>query len=149
KFVTCYQRGGGLVNMQTFIRLSLPLLAAVLLLMRGPAHGGEFVVGADTPLTGSLARVGNGMSEGISVAAEVFNRKSGKHKIKHITIDDESSPAKAVAALEKLASQNVIAISGGYGSGNIGPASDAANKAGLVYVTSGGVDEAVTQRGLK
>ena len=34
-------------------------------------------------------------------------------------------------------------------SNNIGPASDAANKAGLVYITSGGPDEALTQRGLK
>ena len=42
-----------------------------------------------------------------------------------------------------------ITITGGYGSNNIGPASDAANKAGLVYITSGGVDEALTQRGLK
>ena len=109
----------------------------------------EFAVGVETPLSGSLARVGTGMSEGIQVAADVFNRKNGKHRIKLITIDDESSPAKAVAAVEKLASQNVVAIDGGYGSNNIGPASDAANKAGLVYITSGGVDEALTQRGLK
>ena len=109
----------------------------------------EFVVGVEVPLSGSLARVGTGMSEGINVAADVFNRKNGKHRIKLITIDDESSPAKAVAAVEKLASQGVVAIDGGYGSGNIGPASDAANKAGLVYITSGGVDEALTQRGLK
>ncbi len=109
----------------------------------------DFVVGVETPLSGSLARVGTGMSEGIQVATDVFNRRNGKHKIKLITIDDESSPAKAVAAVEKLASQNVVAIDGGYGSNNIGPASDAASKAGLVYITSGGVDEALTQRGLK
>jgi branched-chain amino acid transport system substrate-binding protein len=137
------------VNLQTFARLSLPLLAACLLFARGHAHGEEFVVGVETPLSGSLARVGTGMSEGINVAADVFNRKNGKHRIKLITIDDESSPAKAIAAVEKLASQNVVAITGGYGSSNIGPASDAANKAGLVYITSGGVDEALTQRGLK
>ncbi len=113
------------------------------------AHAEEFIVGVEVPLSGSLARVGTGMSEGITVAAEVFNRKNPKHKIKLITVDDESSPAKAVAAVEKLASQGVVAIDGGYGSSNIGPASDAANKAGLVYITSGGVDEALTQRGLK
>ena len=70
----------------------------------------------ETPLSGSLARVGTGMSEGINVATDVFNRKNGKHRIKLITIDDESSPAKAVAAVEKLASQGVVAITGGYGS---------------------------------
>ncbi len=109
----------------------------------------EFLVGSEVPLTGKLARVGNGMMEGIAVAADVFNRKNPKHKVKIVTIDDETSPAKAVAAVEKLASQGVVAFTGGYGSANIGPASDAANKAGLVYMTSGGVDEALSQRGHK
>ena len=131
--------------------LTMWLLAGVGCLL--PAMSGalaeEFLVGVEVPLSGSLARVGTGMSEGINVAADVFNRTNGKHKIKLITVDDESSPAKAVAAVEKLASQGVVAIDGGYGSSNIGPASDAANKAGLVYITSGGVDEALTQRGLK
>ena len=109
----------------------------------------EFLVGSEVPLTGAFARVGTGMMEGIAVAADVFNRKNGKHKIKIVTVDDESSPAKAVAAVEKLASEGVVAFTGGYGSSNIGPASDAANKAGLVYMTSGGVDEALSQRGHK
>ena len=133
----------------TVFRLSLLAWIGCMLPAAGVVLAEEFVVGVEVPLSGSLARVGTGMSEGISVAAEVFNRKNGKHKIKLITVDDESSPAKAVAAVEKLASQGVIAIDGGYGSSNIGPASDAANKAGLVYITSGGVDEALTQRGLK
>src|SRR5258708_25390447 len=133
----------------TVFRLSLLAWIGCMLSAAGVALGEEFVVGVEVPLSGSLARVGTGMSEGINVAAEVFNRKNGKHKMKLITVADESSPAKAVAAVEKLAAQNVGAVSGGYGSSNIGPASDAANKAGLVYVTSGGVDEALTQRGLK
>jgi branched-chain amino acid transport system substrate-binding protein len=122
---------------------------ALALIFGAPAHAEEFLVGSEVPLTGTLARVGTGMMEGIAVAADVFNRKNGKHKVKIVTIDDESSPAKAVAAVEKLASQGALAITGGYGSNNIGPASDAANKAGLVYMTSGGVDEALTQRGFK
>jgi branched-chain amino acid transport system substrate-binding protein len=80
---------------------------------------------------------------------EIFNRHNPKQKVKLVTIDDESSPAKAVAAVEKLASQKVAAITGGYGSNIIGPASDAANKAGLVYITSGGVGNELTARGLK
>ena len=111
-------------------------------------HAEEFVVGAELPLTGTLARVGAGMQEGVMVAAEVFN-KTNKHKIRIITVDDESAPAKAVAAVEKLASQNAVAITGGYGSNNISPASDAANKLGLVYMTSGGVDDSLVNSGRK
>lgn len=113
------------------------------------AHAEELVVGVEIPLTGTLARVGSGMQEGIMVAADVFNRTNGKHKIKIITVDDESAPAKAIAAVEKLASQGVVAITGGYGSNNIAPASDAASKLGLVYVTSGGVDDSLVTGGRK
>lgn len=115
----------------------------------GAAQAEEFLVGAELPLTGTLARVGAGMQEGVLVAAEVFNRTNGKHKVKIITVDDESAPAKAIAAVEKLASQGVVAITGGYGSNNISPASDAANKLGLVYITSGGVDDSLVGSGRK
>lgn len=118
-------------------------------LLAGHAFADEILVGAEIPLTGALARVGSGMNEGIAVAVEVFNQTNGKHTIKVLTADDESSPAKAVAAVEKLAGDGVVAITGGYGSNNIGPASDAANKLGLAYITSGGVDNSLTARGYK
>jgi len=113
------------------------------------ANAEEIKVGAELPLTGALARVGAGMQEGINVAVEVFNKTNGKHTIKLLTIDDESAPAKAIAAVEKLGSDGVVAITGGYGSNNISPASDAANKLGLVYITSGGVDDALVAAGRK
>jgi hypothetical protein len=46
----------------------------------GAAAAEEFLVGVETPLTGSLARVGTGMSEEIQVATDVFNRKNGKRR---------------------------------------------------------------------
>ncbi|RFP18901.1 MULTISPECIES: ABC transporter substrate-binding protein [unclassified Duganella] len=125
------------------------IAALIAMALAGGARAEEFVVGAELPLTGTLARVGSGMQEGVMVAAEVFNKTNGKHKIKIITIDDESAPAKAVAAVEKLASQGAVAITGGYGSNNISPASDAANKLGLVYMTSGGVDDSLVNSGRK
>jgi branched-chain amino acid transport system substrate-binding protein len=129
---------------QTNIRIAVAALAFGAM---GAAHADEFAVGVQIPLTGALARVGMGTEEGIRVAADVFNKTNGKHTIKLITVDDESSPAKAVAAVEKLASQNVVALTGGYGSNNIGPAADAANKLGLVYVSSGGVDDGLVNSG--
>lgn len=129
-------------------KIALAALAAFSL-NAGSAMAEEFLVGVEIPLTGNLARVGAGMNEGISVAVEVFNKTNGKHKIKVMTADDESAPAKAIAAVEKLAGQGVVAITGGYGSNNIAPASDAANKLGLPYITSGGVDDSLTARGYK
>lgn len=131
-----------------FKRIGLSALLACGLALSA-AHADELLVGVELPLTGTLARVGSGMQEGIMVAADVFNRTNSKHKIKIITVDDESAPAKAIAAVEKLASQGAVAITGGYGSNNIAPASDAANKVGLVYVTSGGVDDSLVASGRK
>lgn len=125
------------------------LVALALSLQSSGAMAAEFLVGEQEPLTGALARVGTGMHEGIAVAVEVFNKTNGKHTVKVLTEDDESSPAKAIAAVEKLASKGVVAFTGGYGSNNIGPASDAANKLGLPYITSGGVDNGLVQRGYK
>lgn len=132
----------------TYKRIGLTVLATYGLVL-STVHAEDILVGVEVPLTGTLARVGSGMQEGIMVAADVFNKTNSKHKIKIITVDDESAPAKAIAAVEKLASQGVVAITGGYGSNNIAPASDAANKLGLVYVTSGGVDDSLVTSGRK
>ena len=113
-------------NIRTKIALTFITATSLAATMAGAAAE-ELLVGVEIPLSGSLARVGMGMQEGIQVAADVFNKTNGKHTIKLINIDDESAPAKAIAAVEKLASQNVLAITGGYGSNNISPASDAAN----------------------
>ena len=113
------------------------------------AFAAELPVGVELPLTGGMARAGNAQLEGIKVAADVFNQRGGKNTVKLIVIDDEAQPAKAVSAVEKLASNGALAITGGYGSNSVSPASEAAEKAGLVYITSGGVDSAMTSRGLK
>ncbi len=125
------------------------LSAVALCLQMGAAAADEILVGVEGPMTGSLAREGGGMIQGVEIAAELFNKSNGKHTIKLIKIDDESQPAKAVAAVEKLAGDGVVAITGGYGSNNVGPASDAANKLGLPYITSGAVADGLTQRGFK
>jgi len=120
-----------------------------LILSTPAAMAEEFLVGIDMPLTGSLARVGNAELEGIKVAVEMFNRQNPNHTIKIMVVDNESQPDKSIAAVEKLASQGVVAIDGGYGSNNIGPASEAAAKANLVYITSGGVAASLLTRQLK
>jgi len=106
-------------------------------------------VGAHMPLTGSLARSGQAFNEGMQVALKVCNAKSPKLQLKIEVIDDESTPAKAVSAVEKLTSDGAVAVIGGYGSNIIGPASDASDKLGKVYITAGAVSDELTKRGLK
>ena len=99
--------------------LSLALAAS---LLAGSALAENFVIGSHVPLTGNLARVGKGMDEGIAVAVSLANEDhKGKHSFEVKKIDDETSPAKAVAAVERLASEGAVAFTGGYGSNIIGP----------------------------
>ncbi|MDR3099399.1 MAG: ABC transporter substrate-binding protein [Paraburkholderia sp.] len=133
--------------------INLGACALALLAATPAAFADVLPVGVELPLTGAMARAGNAQLEGIKVAAEMFNSGNGggngKHKVALTVIDDEAQPAKAVSAVEKLASQGVLAITGGYGSNAVSPASEAADKAGLVYITSGAVDSGMTSRGLK
>lgn len=113
------------------------------------AHAAEWKVGVELPLTGPLAQAGTEMYRGIQVAADLYNRRHPQDKITLVTVDDESNPAKAVAAVEQLASQHVVAIAGAANSNCAGPASEAASKAGIVYMTSGGTSDDMVSRGLK
>ncbi len=109
----------------------------------------EIAVGSHMPLTGSLARSGQSFNEGMQVALKIFNNSQSKHKIKLTVIDDESQPAKAVTAVEKLVSDGAVAIIGGYGSNIVGPASDTSNRLGKVYITGGAVSDELVARGNK
>ncbi|MFC1457043.1 ABC transporter substrate-binding protein [Microvirga arabica] len=124
-------------------------VAALSVALASGARADEFVIGAHMPLTGSLARSGQAFTEGMQVAVKIFNEKSPKHKIRVEVIDDESTPAKAVTAVEKLVSNGATAIIGGYGSNIVGPASGASDKLGKVYITAGAVSDELTARGLK
>jgi branched-chain amino acid transport system substrate-binding protein len=123
--------------------------AACLLLGTLSAHAAEWRVGVELPFTGPLAQAGTEMYRGVQVAADVYNRRNPQNHVTLIAIDDESNPAKAVAAVEKLASQKVVAIAGAANSNCAGPASEAADKAGIVYMTSGGTSDDMVSRGLK
>lgn len=122
--------------------------ALSLTLPAGSVQAANFLVGEHSPLSGKMARVGTGAHRGIVAGLHAMNEKyKGTHTFELKTIDDESSPAKAVSAVEKLASEGVLAFTGGYGSNIIGPASEAAHKANLPYITFGAVADELSQRG--
>src|SRR5574340_1524969 len=125
------------------------IMTTGILLSFSAVNAKEFLVGVELPLSGAYARAGKGNLEGITIAAEVFNKYNPKHKIRLVTIDDESSPAKAMAAVEKLAAQKVVAVTGGYSTTVTGSGATAANKAGLVYMTHGAPGRDILERGFK
>ncbi|BAW01208.1 ABC-type branched-chain amino acid transport system, periplasmic component [Thermus thermophilus] len=110
----------------------------------------QYRIGSHLPLTGSLARIGGEMANGVRLAVEHFNQANPNLKVELVLLDDESSPAKAVAAVERLVGrERVLGITGGYGSNLIGPASEVAERARVPYITSGGLARELTERGFK
>jgi len=67
----------------------------------------KLVIGAHMPMTGSLARSGHAFDEGMRVALEACNAAQPRYRFEVEEIDDESTPAKAVSAVEKLAALNL------------------------------------------
>lgn len=127
----------------TMVAISMAMMAA------NSASAHDYKVGTHMALTGSLARVGNSMWQGIQIAADLFNlAEKGKNTVELSVIDDESSPAKAVAAVEQLGPK-VDAFVGGFGSNLVGPASETSDRLGKVYVTGGAVAKGIVERGLK
>jgi branched-chain amino acid transport system substrate-binding protein len=106
-------------------------------------------LGAHAPQTGSLAKHGIEQVKGIRLAAEEFEKTHGV-KVELVAYDDESAPAKAVAAVEKLAGvEKVNGIVGGYGSNLVGPASEAAERYDTPYLTTGAVDTKLSAKRFK
>lgn len=123
------------------MRKTTSILALAAIVWATAASAEEFKVGSVISLTGANARGGSGMHDGIRTAVEIFNARHPDRTIRLVTIDDESNPAKAISGVEQLAGEGVLAVTGGATSDLVAPALTAAEKAGLVYVTSGGTSE--------
>lgn len=107
------------------------------------------VIGLHAPMTGSVAKVGVATSHGVQVAVDEYNAKHADRQVKLVTVDDASSPQKAVGAVERLAYQNnAVAVIGGYGTGIIGPASQTANNLKLPYLAAFGISQSLIERHL-
>ncbi|MGK5506973.1 ABC transporter substrate-binding protein [Brevibacillus formosus] len=91
----------------------------------GGADAGEILVGVILPVTGNNATDGKDMQNAIEMAVKKINDNGGVlgEKLKIEVADDGCDPQMATTAANKLASQNVVAVVGGYCSGATLPSS--------------------------
>lgn len=137
--------------MKTTKAIVLSVSLVVLLIGLGVAWAAPPAIklGAHAPLTGRLAKHGAEQIKGIRVGVEQFEKRSGI-EVDLKVYDDESNPQKAIAAVEKLAGiDKVNAIVGGYGSNLVGPASEAAERYDIPYLTIGAVDTKLSAKRFK
>ncbi len=115
--------------------------ALLLLLQTGPAAAAETIkLGAVVPLTGRYGGGGAQVRAGYELAVEAVNAAGGvsvagkKLPLELRILDDESDATKTVARLETLASENVVAYLGGFGSDLHAAAASVAEKNKIPYL---------------
>jgi branched-chain amino acid transport system substrate-binding protein len=118
------------------------LIALAVLTTAGPAVVGAqtIKVGAVVPLTGRYAGGGAQVRAGYEIAVEQINAAGGvtvggkKMPLELVLLDDESDATKTVSRMETLASQDVIAYLGGFGSDLHAAAASVAEKNKMPYL---------------
>lgn len=100
--------------------------------------GGDILVGLQFPLSGNEAKMGEDMKQSAELAADEINSAGGINgkKLKLIAQDDASDPQTATAAANKLVSQGVTAVVGGYSSGATIPATGVYHQNGIPMIVT-------------
>lgn len=82
---------------------------------------GEILIGVDAALTGPSPLPGVRTKQGINLAVEEINKSGGVlgKNLKVIYEDDQATPNGAVNAVNKLISQDIVAMIGPHFSGNV------------------------------
>lgn len=102
----------------------------------GSASGKEIKIGMMSALSGNEAKMGQDMKQAAELAVDEINAAGGINgsKIKLVAQDDACDPQTATAAANKLVSEGVTAVVGGYCSGAAIPATGVFHQNGIPTV---------------
>jgi len=131
--------------------LSLLLAIAFLSLGAGISLAETIKIGLMAPLTGSWASEGEEMKNIVNLLADEINASGGLlgKQIQVIAEDDGGDPRTASLAAQRLATQEVIAVIGTYGS-SVTEASQAIyDDFSIIQVANGSTAIRLTEKGLK
>lgn len=132
------------------------LVAAVALLASGSissiatAQDGPIRIGVPEPLSGTLAAAGTDVANAARLAAEHINARGGVlgRQIEVLVVDDACDAQQGVQAVEKLVTEGIIAVAGGFCSGSSIPESAVAQRHGnLPFLAPGASNPQLTDRG--
>jgi branched-chain amino acid transport system substrate-binding protein len=139
--------------MKAFSKIAsiLLVLSLVFLSACGNGNGDEIVIGVISPTTGSSAKMGQDMNNAVQMAVDEINEKGGinNKKIRLVFADDACDPQTSTTAANKLVSENVSAVVGGYCSSAVLPASGVFNSAGIPMVVTAANSEKIPENNYK
>ncbi len=114
-----------------------------------PAGGGVIKIATQSPLSGGLAAVGEGMKNATQLAVEQNSDalKAMGFTIQVVPFDDQAKPEVGVANAKNIASDpDILGVVGHYNSGVQIPSSEEYHAAGLVNVSPANTNPKVTDR---
>ena len=128
----------------------LVIILAASLAACAPASGGNTLkIGLQAPLTGDYAEEGKGFQNAVQLLVDQTNAAGGINgqKVQLIVEDDKGDPKEAALVADRLISQKVMAVIGGYNSGATEPASTIYNNAGILHITPSSTATRLTTKG--
>ncbi|WLG95300.1 branched-chain amino acid ABC transporter substrate-binding protein [Pseudomonas sp. FP198] len=135
---------------QTFYKKGFLALAVAAALGVSAFAQADIKIGVAGPMTGANAAFGEQYMKGAQAAADEINAKGGVNgeKILLVKGDDACEPKQAVTVAKDLANQKVAGVVGHFCSSSTIPASEIYDEAGIIAITPGSTNPAVTERGL-
>lgn len=143
-------RGSTMKKLWIGIIIVVVVLAIVFVVTKTKKESEEIKIGAILPLTGGAALYGEALKNGIELAVEQINTKSGirGRKISVIYEDDANLPNNGVSAVRKmLETEKVSVIIGGAGSSVAMAIAPIANKQRVILLSPTATAPALTQSG--
>lgn len=132
----------------SFCYLAIAMLGSLLIV--GIAQAAELKIGLMAPLTGKWASEGLDMKNIVELLADQINKQGGINgdKINLIIVDDAGDPRTAAIAAQKLASAEVIATVGTYGSAVTEASQIILAEADIVQIATGSTSVRLTEKKL-
>ncbi|VVN69109.1 ABC transporter substrate-binding protein [Pseudomonas fluorescens] len=136
---------------QTFYKKGFLALAVSAALGVSAFAQADIKFGVAGPMTGANASFGEQYMRGAQAAADEINAKGGVNGEKIVLVkgDDACEPKQAVAVANRMVDQDKVAgVVGHFCSSSTIPASEVYSDAGVIAITPGSTNPAVTERGL-
>ena len=120
--------------------------ATVGLLLAAEPASAEIKLGVIAGMSGAGTSYGIGIQQGAEMAIKEINEADGigGEKIKLVIVDDASNPAQSVTAMQRLISEGVDVIVGGWGSSQVLANMEVSERAGIPYVVVGATNPRIT-----
>ncbi|WP_045216163.1 branched-chain amino acid ABC transporter substrate-binding protein [Desulfonatronovibrio magnus] len=134
------------------MRIKMLVLSLSIFLLLGAGNAwSEIRIGLMCPLTGSWASEGQDMRDIVQLLAEDLNAAGGINgqQVRILVEDDGGDPRTAVSAANRLATRDVIAVIGTYGSSITEATQNIYDDFGIIQVANGATSIRLTQKGLQ